>query len=150
MLDLVPLRLAGTANPDERARILEDAAACAETRAGDQKRALAWLCEALPLAGASARLERELLRLAEATGDFAGAARALGATIAAGGAPPLTLAHLHERRGQLLETRLGDLAAAGESHATTLALRRNGSSRGAACCGRWSAWAGSRMRPSCW
>ena len=75
LLDLVPLRLAGASDPGDARRILEDAAACAETRAGDQKRALAWLCEALPLAGANAKLERELLRLAEATGDFAGAAR---------------------------------------------------------------------------
>ena len=109
-------------DPGERARILEDAATCADTRAGDQKRALAWLCEALPLAGTSARLEHELLRLAAATGDFAGPARAIGETIAAGGAPPLTLAHLHERRGQLLEAHIGDLAAASESYAAALAL----------------------------
>ena len=122
LLDLVPLRLAGATDPGERARILEDAATCADTRAGDQKRALAWLCEALPLAGTSARLEHELLRLAAATGDFVGPARAIGETIAAGGAPPLTLAHLHERRGQLLEAHIGDLAAASESYAAALAL----------------------------
>jgi tetratricopeptide (TPR) repeat protein len=122
LLDLVPLRLAGMADPAERARLLEDAAVCAETRAGDQKRALAWLCEALPLAGTSARLEQELLRLAEATGDFTGAARALAETIAGGGAPPLTLAHMHERRGNLLESRLGDLPGACESYAAALAL----------------------------
>jgi hypothetical protein len=121
VLDLVPLRLAA-ADPGERARILEDAAAAAEQRAGDPRRALAWLCEALPLAGASARLENEMLRLAEATGDFAGPARALGEAIAAGGAPPLTLAHLHERRGELLEVRLADIAAAAESYAAALAL----------------------------
>ena len=50
LLDLVPLRLAARPTPGERARILEDAAACAEARAGDQTRALAWLC-----AGAAAR-----------------------------------------------------------------------------------------------
>jgi len=122
LLDLVPLRLAGAADRGERARILEDAAACADTRAGDQKRALAWLCEALPLAGASARLEHEVLRLAEATSDFTGAARALGETISAGGAPPLTLAHLHEMRGQILETRISDLGAATASYASALAL----------------------------
>jgi len=122
LLDLVPLRLAAAADRGERARILEDAAVCADTRAGDQKRALAWLCEALPLAGASARLEQEVLRLAEATGDFAGVARALGETIAAGGAPALTLAHLHELRGQLLETRISDLGAATASYASALAL----------------------------
>ncbi len=121
-LDLVPARLAGVEDPRERAWILERAAARAEARAGDAKRALAWLCEALPLAGASARLEREVMRLAEATGDYAPAARAIGETIAAGGIPPLTLAHLHELRGGLLETRLGDPGAASESYAAVLAL----------------------------
>jgi tetratricopeptide (TPR) repeat protein len=121
LLDLVPLRLAA-ADAGERARILEDAAASAEQRAGDQKRALAWLCQAMPLAGQSARLENEVLRLAEATGDFAGPARALAEAIAAGGAPPLTLAHLHARRGELLEVRLGDVAAAADSYAAALAL----------------------------
>src|SRR5204862_2002257 len=120
--DRWPRRGAGATDPGERARILEDAAMCADTRAGDQKRALAWLCEAMPLAGTSARLEHELLRLAAATGDFVAPARAIGATIAAGGAPPLTLAHLHERRGQLLEAHIGDLAAATESYAAALAL----------------------------
>ena len=122
LLDLVPLRVAAATDPRAKARILEDAAACAETRAGDPARALTWLCEALPLAGASARLEREVVRLAEATGDAAGAARALGDTIAAGGAPPLTLAHLHERRGGLLETGVGDVGAACASYAAALAL----------------------------
>ena len=37
--DVVPLRLAGASDPKARARILEDAAVCAETRAGDHKRA---------------------------------------------------------------------------------------------------------------
>jgi tetratricopeptide repeat protein len=122
LLDLVPQRLAGVSDAKAKARILEDAAACAETRAGDQKRALAWLCEALPLAGTSARLEQEVLRLAAVTGDFAGPARALGESIAAGGAPPLTLAHLHERRGSLLEEGVADLGAASESYAAALAL----------------------------
>jgi hypothetical protein len=122
LLDLVPLRLAGAAHPGEKVRILEDAAASAETRAGDQPRALAWLCAAMPLAGTSARLEHETLRLAEATGDFAAAALALGETIATGGAPPLTLAHLHEQRAGLLETRLNAVGAASESFAAALAL----------------------------
>jgi tetratricopeptide (TPR) repeat protein len=122
LLDLVPARLAGAADQAARARILEEAAARAERRAGDAPRALAWLCEALPLAGPSARLEREVLRLAEATGDFAAPARAFAACIGGGGLAPLTLAHLHELRASLLETRLGDLEGASESHAAALAL----------------------------
>jgi tetratricopeptide (TPR) repeat protein len=122
LLDLVPQQVKGAADAGEKARLLEDAAARAEARAQDQTRALAWLCEALPLAGGSARLEHEVMRLAEATGDFAAAARALAETIGAGGMPPLTLAHLHERRASLLEGRLADLGGACDSYAAALAL----------------------------
>ena len=122
LLDLLPARLAGTVDPAARARLFEEAAARAETSAGDPKRALGWLCEALPLVGPSARLEREVLRLAEATGDFASAARAFGACAESHGLAPLVLAHLHELRGNLLETRIGDLATAAGSHAAALAL----------------------------
>ena len=51
---------------------------------GDRERGVRWSCAALPLAGAALALEREVLRLAEATGGFARAAEAL-AEIAAGG-----------------------------------------------------------------
>ena len=122
LLDLVPHRLAGLTDAGARVRLLEEAAARAEERAGDRERAFGWLCEALPLAGGSLALEREVLRLAEATGGHARAAQALAEAIAGGGLAPLPLAHLHERRGALLEGRVGDLAAARESHAAALAL----------------------------
>ena len=55
----------------------------AEERAGDRARAFAWLCQALPLAGENLALEREVLRLAEATGGFAARRRGAGGAIAA-------------------------------------------------------------------
>jgi tetratricopeptide (TPR) repeat protein len=122
LLELVPHRLAGLTGAAARARLLEEAAALAEERAGDPQRAFAWLCEALPQAGGSLALEREVLRLAEATKGHARAAEALAATIAAGALPPLPLAHLHERRGALLEEHAGDLAGAKASYAAAVAL----------------------------
>jgi tetratricopeptide (TPR) repeat protein len=122
LLDLVPYRLVGLNDLGARVRLLEEGAARAEERAGDRARAFAWLCEALPLAGGSLALEREVLRLAEATNGWARAAEALAGTIAAGGLPPLALAHLHERRGLLLEERVADLPAARDSFAAALAI----------------------------
>jgi tetratricopeptide (TPR) repeat protein len=122
LLDLVPHRLVGLADAGARVRLLEEGAARAEERASDRERAFAWLCEALPLAGGSLALEREVLRLAEATGGWPRAAAALADAIVAGGLPPLPLAHLHERRGALLEERVADLRGARDSYAAALAL----------------------------
>ena len=122
LLELVPHRLAALENASARARLLEEAAAIAEERAGDRARAFEWLCQALPLAGENLALCREVLRLAEATGGAARAAEALAGAIAAGGWAPLPLAHLHERRGTLLEENVGDLMAARASYEAALVL----------------------------
>ncbi len=122
LLDLVPHRLAALENGGARARLLEEAAAIAEERAGDRARAFEWLCQALPLAGENLALGREILRLAEATGGAARAAEALAGAIAAGGWAPLPLAHLHERRGALLEESVADLVGARASYEAALAL----------------------------
>jgi thioredoxin-like negative regulator of GroEL len=124
LLELVPHRLAALEAPAARARLLEEAAAIAEERAGDGARAFQWLCEALPLAGGSLALEREVLRLAEATGGHARAADALAALAASAAdtLPPLPLAHIHERRGTLLEEKVGDLVGARRSYEAALAL----------------------------
>jgi tetratricopeptide (TPR) repeat protein len=122
LLDLLPHRLVGLEDAGTRVRLLEEGAARAEERAGDPARAFEWLCEALPQAGGSLALERAVLRLAEATGGWARAAEALAGAIAAGGLPPLPLAHLHERRGVLLEERTNDLRGARAAYAEALAL----------------------------
>ncbi len=122
LLDLVPHRLAGLPDGRARARLLEEAAGLAEERAGDGARAFEWLCQALPLAGENLALAREVLRLGEATGGAARAAEALAGAIAGGGWDPLPLAHLHERRGVLLEENVGDLAGARASYEAALAI----------------------------
>jgi thioredoxin-like negative regulator of GroEL len=122
LLDLVPYRLAALETGRARARLLEEAAAIAEERAGDRRRAFEWLCQALPSAGENLALVREVLRLAEATEGAARAAEALAGAITAGGWAPLPLADLHERRGALLEENAGDLAGARASYEAALAI----------------------------
>ena len=122
LLDLVPQRLAALEPGLVRARFLEESAAIAEERAGDRQRAFEWLCQALPQAGEDLTLVREILRLAEVTGGAARAAEAIGGAIAGGGWAPLPLAHLHERRGALLEEQAGDLAGARASYEAALAI----------------------------
>ena len=134
----------------ERARILEDAAVCAETRAGDHKRALAWLCEALPLAGTSARLEQR----GAASGGGDRRLRRPGAghrrdhrrrrRAAADARPPARTA------GQLARGARGR-SRGGQPRATPPPWRSrpSGSSRDAAWCGPSSGWAGSPRPPAC-
>jgi thioredoxin-like negative regulator of GroEL len=122
LLELLPHRLAALETSGARARLLQEAAALAEERAGDPARAFEWLCQALPEAGENLALVREVLRLGEATGGAARAAEALAGAIAAGGWAPLPLAHLHERRGALLEENVGDLAGARASYEAALAI----------------------------
>ena len=91
LLDLVPLRLAaasrsGRARPHPGGRRDLRRARARAIRSA-RSRGCARRCRSRARAPA---LEREVLRLAEATGDFAGAGRARSARrIAAGGAPPL-------------------------------------------------------------
>src|SRR5579871_2835164 len=122
LLDLLPHRLAALESGGARARLLEEAAGIAEERAGDRGRAFEWLCQALPEAGENLALVREVLRLAETTGGAARAAGALAGAIGAGGWAPLPLAHLHERRGALLEENVKDLANARVSYEAALAI----------------------------
>ncbi len=154
LLDLLPHRLAGTADPIERVRLLQEAAVRAEVRAGDKARAFEWLCQALPLAATDLRLAGEVLRLAEPTGGFARAAQALGEAMASAGAPPLLVAELAEQRGALLESRLEDPAGARASYAAGLAVLphrlelRQGLVRTAARLGLWPEAAAALTDPA--
>ena len=117
-------RVAALEPGSARARFLVESAAVAEERARDPMRAFEWSCQALPQAGQDLTLVREVLRLADKAGR-AGAARAADAlqgAISAGGWDPLPLAHLHERRGALLEENVGDLAGARASYQAALAI----------------------------
>jgi tetratricopeptide (TPR) repeat protein len=155
LLDLLPHRVAGEADPARRVRLFEEAALMAEGRAGDAARALPWLCQALPLAPGDLHLCRELLRLARATGTLGAAAQALGEAIATGQAAPLVLAQLGEERARLLEEAVpADLAAACDSYAAALALcpqrreLREGLVRTAGQLGRWNDAAAALIDPA--
>jgi tetratricopeptide (TPR) repeat protein len=144
LLEVLPHRLAGIAEAPRRVRLLVEAAARAEARASDPKRAFTCIAQALPQAGADVHLRGELLRLAEVTGEHEAAARALGEAMDAGAAPATLLAELAEARGQLQEQRLQDLDGARQSYARGLAWRperlelRLGLLRTAARLSRWA------------
>ena len=143
LLELLPHRLAGSNDPLQRARLLEEAAVRAESRAGDGRRAFEWLCQALPQAPADARLKREVLRLAESTGGFARAAQALEEAMANPLAPPLLVAELAEQRGAARAPARGSRLGAGELRRGLALLPhrlelRQGLVRTAARVGHWA------------
>lgn len=103
--------------PDDEARteLLREAADLHEAREDDRSAALAALARALPLSPDDAAIEARMLALADATGEHAVAARALGEAVRA--CPPgLRAADLHERRGALLEEHLADVSGAREAY----------------------------------
>ncbi|HEY5284747.1 MAG TPA: hypothetical protein VIM14_18285, partial [Polyangia bacterium] len=77
LLAILPHRLALAANDGERARIHREAALLEETRAQRPRLALAHDVEVLKLCPDDMQAESEILRLAEATGDFGVAARSI-------------------------------------------------------------------------
>lgn len=110
-LSLLEHRLDLAAGAEARTALLREAADLYEHEKGDAAAALGALARALPLAPEDTAIEERMLALAGATGDHATAARALGEAVAAG--PEATrAADLHERRGGVLETHLGDAKGA--------------------------------------
>jgi Tfp pilus assembly protein PilF/Flp pilus assembly protein TadD len=153
LLELLPHRLGAAAQNPRRARLLEEAAALVEGSAGDQARAFEWYCQALPLDATNLSLRRNVLRLAEATGTFARAARALEEALASGEVPPVLASEIAEQRGQLLELRLQDLESARASYAQGLTLQperlelRVALVRTATRLGRWAEAAAALVDP---
>jgi tetratricopeptide (TPR) repeat protein len=105
-------------------RLWREAAALYEGRAGDRAAALRALCQALPLtlAPADPALERDVWRLAEATGDWAAALEAVRATAARLPAGSPRLAQLRFLEGDVCEKRLDDAAAALEAYSEAVAI----------------------------
>ncbi|MEZ4293438.1 MAG: hypothetical protein R3B70_00555 [Polyangiaceae bacterium] len=104
-----------------RTELLREAADLFEEKKGDSAAALSALARAMPLAPEDTSIEERVLALAEATGDHATAARALGEAVAAEPPAPRA-ADLHERRGSLLETHLGDTKGALEAYLSAFEL----------------------------
>lgn len=112
-LDLLEPRIELAFSDDERVEVLKEAAGFFEARAEQPDAALDQIRRALAYAPASAELEGELLRLAEATGRLADAADAVAAAARAlSDAKPDRAAELRRREGLLREQRLEDASGA--------------------------------------
>ncbi|MBI4706228.1 MAG: tetratricopeptide repeat protein [Deltaproteobacteria bacterium] len=163
LLEIVEPRLEAAADPSAKLGILLQTARLSEERADDPARALAALARALPLEPGSVAIEHEIARLAERTGLWAVAARALGEAAAASAGAPERAAELHRAEAQIWEARLGDAGAALAAYEVVVALGPQDAAaseavaRSAAALGRWpraaqaavsSAAAAQSLRPS--
>ena len=114
-LALLEHRLELAADDGARTDLLREAADLHEGQQDDASAALAALARALPLSPEDVAIEARMLALADATGEYAVAARALGEAVRT--CPPgLRAADLHERRGSLLEGHLADPSGAREAY----------------------------------
>jgi tetratricopeptide (TPR) repeat protein len=119
-LALVEPRLAVADGPAAKAALLREAAALAEKRADDRAAALAAVTRAMPLAPDDRTLEREALRLAGETGDYAALGPALAGAIAALAAGSRRRVELLALRGDVCESRLGDSMSALDAYREAL------------------------------
>ncbi|MBI5514807.1 MAG: tetratricopeptide repeat protein [Deltaproteobacteria bacterium] len=110
-------RLQVAPSPRARAELLREAARLREARAEDLAGALGDLCRALPCCDndQSAEVERELQRLAAATGGWSDAVQAY-ADARQGALEPSRQAHLAFEQGTLLEKQLDALPLALEAY----------------------------------
>lgn len=120
-LSLLEHRLDLAEGAEARTDLLREAADLYEHKKEDPAAALVALARALPLAPHDTAIEERMLALADATGDHAIVARALGEAVAAG-PEAARAADLHERRGGVLETHLGDARGALEAYLAAFEL----------------------------
>ncbi|MBK8254771.1 MAG: tetratricopeptide repeat protein [Polyangiaceae bacterium] len=106
-LSLLEHRLDLAADDSAKTELLWEAADLFEQKRGDNASALVALARALPLSPMDTAIEERILGLAEATDNYAIAAKALGDAVVAT-SDSERAADLHERRGTILETRLND------------------------------------------
>ncbi|MCA9701050.1 MAG: hypothetical protein KC431_26220, partial [Myxococcales bacterium] len=150
-LGILDERIEAAAAPEDKARLLREAAMLYETRAGEPEKAHAAVARALPFTPEDLALEHDLLRLAEETGAWAATAEALehAATAAQSEARG---AQLRFEVGRIHEHRLDEAVAATEAYAAAAAAdpRRVESheavSRCAARAGRWTECAAAALR----
>lgn len=122
-LGLLEERLELAWHDGERVELLREAAELHEKHGNDAAAAFSALRRALGFAPASAELEAELLRLAEASGSWAEAADSLAeAARALADVRPERAADLYRREASLREEKLSDASAALEAWAAALAL----------------------------
>lgn len=105
-LELLEPRLADAESPEDRLRILREAAAIQEREVDDQAAAARSLVRALPLAPKDRVLERHMAKLAGATGQWDAAADAYEQAAQALADDPFEAARLRFARGEILEKHL--------------------------------------------
>ncbi|MCP4599895.1 MAG: hypothetical protein GY847_05025 [Proteobacteria bacterium] len=111
-LDILEPRLKAARSDFERARILVEAAELQEKRAEDPAAALGSLTRAFPIAPTDAVIERDLMRLAEATDKWEDAAKAYSETARVVSDLPARMTELRFTEGHILENKLNDLEGA--------------------------------------
>ncbi|MCA9649880.1 MAG: tetratricopeptide repeat protein [Myxococcales bacterium] len=116
MLDLVEVRVSGGDSPRDAIDVLRSAAMLYEDRSADLPAAQAAIARALVLDPSDTGLEHELMRLAEQTHDWAGAADAYRRAVEESGPSPARAAHLYRAEGELRE-RLDDHEGASRAYA---------------------------------
>jgi tetratricopeptide (TPR) repeat protein len=112
LIEITEARLDVAADPAEQPRILREAASLAEHKIGEPATALELLCRAMPLDPNDAAAVDELLRLAEATGEWEGPTRALEQAAKNAAERSALKGQLLRRVGELCEDRLGDATGA--------------------------------------
>jgi tetratricopeptide (TPR) repeat protein len=142
-LAILDERLAAAPMPEDKARLLREAANLYETRAGEPDKAHEILVRALPFAPEDLALESDLLRVAEETGHWLATAGAFE-TASQASQSQARAAQLLFEAGRIHETRLNDAQTATDAYESAAKLdpRRIDSqeavSRCAARAGRWA------------
>ncbi|MFO7566599.1 MAG: tetratricopeptide repeat protein [Enhygromyxa sp.] len=149
-LAILDERLTAAPTPEDKARLLREAANLYEIRAGDSDKAHQVLARGLPFAPEDLALEHDLLRVAEDTGHWPATAAAFE-TASQASQSEARAAQLLFEAGRIHETKLGDAHAASDAYAAAARLdpRRIDSqeavSRCAAQAGRWTGAASAAL-----
>ncbi|MBL9099402.1 MAG: tetratricopeptide repeat protein [Myxococcales bacterium] len=152
LAQIVESRLEVTSDTLEQADILRETAGIQERHIGDAAAALALLRRAFALTPTDRELERDLVRLAEHTGDWVTLVEAYRDAVAAlGDSNRRRTAELRMSEARALEHKLGDNAGALAAYQAVLALDPGqtdavrGAARTAARVGRWDAVAAAQV-----
>jgi tetratricopeptide (TPR) repeat protein len=142
---IVEARLAGTDDPRKQAEILRETAALQEQHVRDPNAALGLLRRAFARIPRDRELERDLVRLADQTGDWRTAVDAYREAVSALVGEPRRSAELRLSEARILEHKLGEHEPALVAYNAVLAIEPGdpdavrGAVRTAARVGRWDA-----------
>ncbi len=119
-LDLLDTRLKVAENDTKRAALLVEAAELQANRGQDSSAAVGSLARAFPLAPSDETIERDMLKLAEVTNNWAEAAKACREAADSAVGLPVRQAELRMKEGLIYEENLDDSARAAEAYAAVV------------------------------